>query len=95
MRPGHGARRPLRAEGDEAPTVPLRRNEVPVDLDLVFASMRMPYRQRLSLIVNELGTGLAGRPRELNDAIRQANPALAARGGCSRSSTATATAWGA
>ena len=52
----------LRGEGDEAPTVPLERNEVPVDLDLVFASLRMPYRQRLSLIVNELGTGLAGRP---------------------------------
>jgi ABC-type transporter Mla subunit MlaD len=67
----------LRGRGDEAPTVPLRRNEVPVDLDLVFASLRMPYRQRLSLIVNELGTGLAGRPRELNHAIRAANPALA------------------
>ena len=75
--PGTPRAKALLARGDEAPTVALERNEVPVDLDLVFASLRMPYRQRLSLIVNELGTGLAGRPRELNAAIRQANPALA------------------
>ena len=74
--PGSSRAPELRESGDEAPTVPLKRNEVPVDLDLVFASLRMPYRQRLSLIVNELGTGLAGRPEELNDAIRLANPAL-------------------
>ena len=67
----------MKEKDGEAPTVPVNRNEVPVDLDLLFASLRMPYRQRLSLIVNELGTGLAGRPEELNDAIRLANPALA------------------
>jgi ABC-type transporter Mla subunit MlaD len=75
--PGSAKARELRPQGDQAPTVAVTRNEVPVDLDLVFASLRMPYRQRLSLIVNELGTGLAGRPEELNTAIRQANPALA------------------
>jgi ABC-type transporter Mla subunit MlaD len=75
--PGTLKARQLRASGGQVPTVPVVRNEVPIDLDLVFASLRMPYRQRLSLIVNELGTGLAGRPRELNTAIRQANPALA------------------
>jgi ABC-type transporter Mla subunit MlaD len=74
--PGSAQARELRGRDGGAPTVPLARNEVPVDLDLVFASLRMPYRQRLALIVNELGTGLAGRPRELNDAIRLANPAL-------------------
>jgi ABC-type transporter Mla subunit MlaD len=58
------------------PTVPLARNHAPVDLDLVFATLRLPYRQRLALLVNELGTGLAGRPRDLNAAIRRANPAL-------------------
>jgi ABC-type transporter Mla subunit MlaD len=67
----------LRADGGRAPTVPLGRNESPVDLDLVLAALRLPYRERLSLIVNELGTGLAGRPRELDQAIRLANPALA------------------
>ena len=38
--------------------------------------MREPERQRLSLILNELGTGLAGRGDDLNDVIRRANPAL-------------------
>jgi phospholipid/cholesterol/gamma-HCH transport system substrate-binding protein len=75
--PGSSRAPALKEKDGEAPTVPVNRNEVPVDLDLLFASLRMPYRQRLSLIVNELGTGLAGRPKELNDAIRLANPALA------------------
>ena len=38
--------------------------------------MREPYRERLSIIVNELGIGLAGRGEDLNDVIRRANPAL-------------------
>ncbi|MEA2422630.1 MAG: hypothetical protein QOF55_1729, partial [Thermoleophilaceae bacterium] len=46
------------------------------DLDLIFAALRLPYRQRLTILVNELGTGLAGRAEDLNAAIRRANPAL-------------------
>jgi ABC-type transporter Mla subunit MlaD len=42
----------------------------------VFSALRLPLRQRLSIVVNELGTGLVGRPAELNAAIRRANPAL-------------------
>jgi virulence factor Mce-like protein len=75
--PGTPRGRPLRAaRGEGAPVVPLARNHSPVDLDLVFAALRLPYRQRLTLLVNELGTGLAGRPDDLNAAIRRANPAL-------------------
>jgi virulence factor Mce-like protein len=48
----------------------------PVDLDLVNDTLRMPYRQRLALILNEFGTGLAGRGKELNEAIHRSNPAL-------------------
>jgi virulence factor Mce-like protein len=48
----------------------------PIDIDLVGNIMRMPYRQRLSIIVNELGTGLAANGDELRQAIRAANPAL-------------------
>jgi phospholipid/cholesterol/gamma-HCH transport system substrate-binding protein len=48
----------------------------PVDIDLVGNIMRLPYRQRLSLIINELGTGLAANGDELREAIRQADPAL-------------------
>ena len=75
--PGTPRGRPMRAaRGEGAPVVPLGRNHSPVDLDLVFAALRLPYRQRLTLLVNELGTGLAGRPADLNAAIRRANPAL-------------------
>jgi phospholipid/cholesterol/gamma-HCH transport system substrate-binding protein len=75
--PGTPKGRPLSAaHGEGAPVVPLARNHSPVDLDLVFAALRLPYRQRLTLLVNELGTGLAGRPEDLNAAIRRANPAL-------------------
>jgi ABC-type transporter Mla subunit MlaD len=75
--PGTPKGKPLTAaHGEGAPTVPLAHNHSPVDLDLVFAALRLPYRQRLTLLVNELGTGLAGRPDDLNAAIRRANPAI-------------------
>ena len=74
--PGTPDRPPL-AEGDDgAPTVPLENTHSPVDLDLVFAALREPYAQRLAIILNELGTGVAGRAEDMNAAIRRANPAL-------------------
>jgi virulence factor Mce-like protein len=66
----------LKGQGGAAPTIAVDKNPVPVDLDLVFDALRLPYRERFTLIVNELGTGLAGRPKDLNTAIRLANPAL-------------------
>jgi ABC-type transporter Mla subunit MlaD len=48
----------------------------PVDIDLVGNIMRLPYRQRLSIIINELGTGLAGNGEALREAIKEADPAL-------------------
>jgi virulence factor Mce-like protein len=48
----------------------------PVDLDLVTDTLRLPFRERLTLIVNEFGTGLAGRGADLAAAIHRANPAL-------------------
>jgi ABC-type transporter Mla subunit MlaD len=44
--------------------------------DLISNIQRRPYRERLRLIISELGTGLAGRPEELNEVIRRAHPAL-------------------
>jgi ABC-type transporter Mla subunit MlaD len=61
---------------DGTPTVPLARTHAPVDIDLVFAALREPYVNRLSLVVNELGTGLAGRPHDLQLAVKRAAPAL-------------------
>jgi phospholipid/cholesterol/gamma-HCH transport system substrate-binding protein len=47
-----------------------------VDIDLIGDIAREPERQRLSLILNELGTGVAGRGKDLNDVIKRADPAL-------------------
>src|SRR5207237_4109965 len=58
------------------PTRPITHNHPPVDLDLVFTALRQPIRERLSIIISELGAGLAGHPAELSAAIRRANPAL-------------------
>lgn len=56
--------------------LPLANTSSPVDVDLLNDIMRLPQRQRLSIIVNELGVGLAGNGQELNAAIRRADPAL-------------------
>jgi ABC-type transporter Mla subunit MlaD len=56
--------------------LPVANTQQTVDIDLIGNVMRQPERERLSLILNELGTGLAGRGRDLNEVIRRANPAL-------------------
>ena len=71
---------PLR-EVDGVPTVPVERTSTPVDLDLVLATFRGSRAERLQLLLNELGAGLAGRGDDLNATIRRANPALQATRG--------------
>src|SRR5437763_10635517 len=56
--------------------LPVTHTSSPVDTDLVNDIYREPVRQQFSLILNELGTGLAARGSDLNDVIRRANPAL-------------------
>ena len=48
----------------------------PVGIDLINNIMRLPQRERLRLIINELGAGLAGNGEALNAAIKRADPAL-------------------
>jgi ABC-type transporter Mla subunit MlaD len=57
-------------------TVPVEQTESTIPADLVNNIMRRPYRERLRLIVSELGTGLAGRPGDLRDVLRRAHPGL-------------------
>jgi ABC-type transporter Mla subunit MlaD len=57
-------------------TVPVNQTQSTIPQDLVQDIMRRPYRERLRLIINELGTGLAGRPQDLNAVIHRADPAL-------------------
>jgi virulence factor Mce-like protein len=64
-------------DGADAPTVPADQDTAPIDLDLLFDVFRQPYRQRLAIVLNELGAGLTGRGEDLNEIIRSANPALA------------------
>ncbi len=44
-------------------TLPVSRTSSTIPVDLVNNILRLPYRERLRLIIGELGTGLAGRPR--------------------------------
>jgi ABC-type transporter Mla subunit MlaD len=65
-----------RGEGKGQYLLPVTQTSKPVDLDLVNNTLRLPYRERLAIILNELGTGLAGRGGDLRQAITNANPAL-------------------
>lgn len=56
--------------------LPVSQTSSPVDLDLVGNIMRLPYRERLAIVLSEFGAGLAGRGKELNEVIHRANPAL-------------------
>jgi phospholipid/cholesterol/gamma-HCH transport system substrate-binding protein len=69
-------RRIRRGEGKGQYLLPVTQTSRPVDLDLLANVMRLPERQRLSIILNELGTAVAGRGPELRRAVRNADPAL-------------------
>lgn len=56
--------------------LPVTRTSSPIDADIVQNISRMPVRQSLSVVLDELGTGLATRGSDLNAVIRRANPAL-------------------
>ena len=68
---------PSGVEGEGQYYLPVTQTHSPVDVDLLGDISRLPERQRLTLIINELGAGLAGRGTDLNVVIRRANPALA------------------
>jgi phospholipid/cholesterol/gamma-HCH transport system substrate-binding protein len=56
--------------------VPVEQTSSTIALDLVNDILRLPYRERLRLIVGELGAGLAGRSGDLSAVLRRAHPAL-------------------
>jgi phospholipid/cholesterol/gamma-HCH transport system substrate-binding protein len=63
-------------DGKGSHLLPLTNTRRSVDIDLINDIYRLPERQRLTIILNELGAGLAGRGADLNDVIRRADPAL-------------------
>jgi phospholipid/cholesterol/gamma-HCH transport system substrate-binding protein len=56
--------------------LPVQNTTTPVALDLLGDTLRLPYRQRLTLVINELGAGLSGNGQALSQAIHRADPAL-------------------
>jgi ABC-type transporter Mla subunit MlaD len=57
-------------------TIPINHTASTIPADLLGDIMRLPYRERLRIIVDELGAGVGGRAGDINDAIRRAVPAL-------------------
>jgi ABC-type transporter Mla subunit MlaD len=60
----------------EDPDIPVEQTRQTVQNDLVLSTMRMPFRERLTLLINSFGTALAGNSENLNSAIRRGAPAL-------------------
>ena len=56
--------------------LPVTQTSSPVDFDIVQDIYQEPVAQRLAIILDELGTGLAARGSDLNAVIRRADPAL-------------------
>ncbi len=57
-------------------TVPVKQTTSTIPPDLMQDVLRRPYRERLRLIIAELGTGLAGRPGDLSQVLKKADPGL-------------------
>src|SRR5439155_4080722 len=79
--PGEPPPPPLKAvpkgqDGAGQSLLPVTNTQRTVDLDLLNNIMRLPFRERFSIILNEFGAGLAGNGRALNEVIRRADPAL-------------------
>jgi virulence factor Mce-like protein len=56
--------------------IPVEQTQTTVPLDLINNIMRRPYRERFSILLSQLGAGLASRGEDLNETIRRAVPAL-------------------
>ncbi|HEX3911401.1 MAG TPA: MlaD family protein [Solirubrobacteraceae bacterium] len=67
---------PKGQEGAGQLLLPVNNTHSPVDVDLLGDISRLPERQRFTIILNELGAGLAGRGSDLHEVIQRANPAL-------------------
>ncbi len=57
-------------------TIPVTHTHSTIPADLVQNVMRLPYRQRFSLIINEFGAAAAARSGDLQSALHRAVPAL-------------------
>jgi ABC-type transporter Mla subunit MlaD len=58
------------------PVLPVANTHAPIDIDLLLNIFDRPVRERLTLLLSALGSGLAARGDDLNLTIRRATPAL-------------------
>jgi ABC-type transporter Mla subunit MlaD len=58
-------------------TIPVTQTQSTIPADLIQNVMRLPYRERFSIIINELGAAVAARSQDLASALRRPDPALA------------------
>src|ERR1044072_5689381 len=58
-------------------TLPIAQTASTIPLDLVNNIMRRPYRERLGIILDELGAGGGGRASPIQAALKRASPARA------------------
>jgi ABC-type transporter Mla subunit MlaD len=65
-----------RGAGAGSYLLPVTQTSSSIDPDIVQDISQEPIRERLSIILNELGTGLAARGADLNAVILRADPAL-------------------
>lgn len=56
--------------------VPVKQTLSTIPVDTLNDILRLPYRERLRLLITELGVGVAGRGQDLKAALRRAVPAL-------------------
>jgi virulence factor Mce-like protein len=70
--------RPGTAEGRLKPgaTIPVEQTASTIPIDLINNIMRRPYRERLGIILDELGAGVGGRSADIQDTVHRAVPAL-------------------
>ncbi|HEV2944704.1 MAG TPA: MlaD family protein [Solirubrobacteraceae bacterium] len=67
---------PSGQEGAGERLLPVKNTSSPVDVDLLQDIQRRPEAERFTIIINELGAGLAGRGSDLRAIIHRADPAL-------------------
>jgi ABC-type transporter Mla subunit MlaD len=67
---------PSGREGAGQYLLPVTNTSSPVGVDLLSDIGHLSENQRLTIIFNELGTGLAGRGSDLNAVLHRSNPAL-------------------
>src|SRR5215216_4150616 len=57
-------------------TIPVEQTASTIPVDLINNIMRRPYRERLGILIDELGTGVGGHADDIQETLARAVPAL-------------------